>query len=306
MPQWHRSAHTSWLLQVTPGRYRAELSVSRACRWRPLVWMLECPGVAATEVHRRSPLERARGVAVPRQCGDTFISKPARAAPDCDVAATANGINVRAGVQARDQIVPATPPPPSAPVTEHPRGSIHAGSSGPSSSGGSTPGSPPSQSFPMTTGPTDGIVLPLNGENVLVRVDQRHRHPHCHLRAGAPPGARQTGKLTLVNGVHDMGGMQGYGPIRPRENEETFHAQWEKRVHGFSGAGFMNGICNLDEFRHAIERMPAHAYLSATYYERWVASLETLLVEKQALSREEIEARVALLGRAAGAPVRRG
>jgi nitrile hydratase len=108
-----------------------------------------------------------------------------------------------------------------------------------------------------------------------------------------------------VNGVHDMGGMQGYGPILPRENDETFHAEWEKRVHGFSGVGSMRGIYNIDEYRHAIERMRPAVYLSSSYYERWLASLETLLVEKNALSRDEIEARTELLRRDAGAARRR-
>ena len=40
-----------------------------------------------------------------------------------------------------------------------------------------------------------------------------------------------------MNGIHDMGGMQGFGPIRPRENDETFHAEWEKRVPGLQAAG---------------------------------------------------------------------
>jgi nitrile hydratase len=102
-----------------------------------------------------------------------------------------------------------------------------------------------------------------------------------------------------------MGGMQGYGPIRPREHDDTFHADWEKRVHGLSGAGFINDVFNVDEFRHAIERLPADAYLRASYYERWLAAIENLFVDKYALSRDEIETRIELLRRDPNAVVRR-
>jgi nitrile hydratase len=102
-----------------------------------------------------------------------------------------------------------------------------------------------------------------------------------------------------------MGGMHGYGSIRPRENDATFHHEWEKRVHAVNGVGAIHGIYNIDEDRHAIERMPPDAYLRASYYERWLAALETLLVEKNALSRDEIQARIDLLQRDAGATERR-
>jgi nitrile hydratase len=99
-----------------------------------------------------------------------------------------------------------------------------------------------------------------------------------------------------MNGVHDMGGMHGFGPIRPRENEQSFHAEWEKRLAGIGTAG-RRGTFNIDEFRHGIERMePAH-YLSASYYERHLATYETNFVEKGVLSHEEIAARVELLRR---------
>ena len=69
-----------------------------------------------------------------------------------------------------------------------------------------------------------------------------------------------------MNGVHDMGGMTCYGPVKPEKNEPIFHAEWEKRVFAICMA-CMGQLDTLDAFRHAIERMdPAH-YLSSTYYE---------------------------------------
>lgn len=107
-----------------------------------------------------------------------------------------------------------------------------------------------------------------------------------------------------MNGVHDMGGMHGFGPIEPRSNEETFHAEWEKRVPGLVGVATRSGT-NIDQLRHGIERMAPARYLAASYYERHLFSAELNLVEKGVLTTDEIEARVALLGADPSAVARR-
>ncbi len=83
-----------------------------------------------------------------------------------------------------------------------------------------------------------------------------------------------------MNGVHDLGGMDGFGPVVRERNEPVFHADWERQVFGMMLATMGQGFYNLDEIRHAIERMsPAH-YLGSTYYEHWLAGLERILAEK--------------------------
>ena len=106
-----------------------------------------------------------------------------------------------------------------------------------------------------------------------------------------------------MNGVHDMGGMTCYGPVTPEEQEPVFHAAWEKRVFAMTMLG-MGQLDTLDAFRHAVERMdPAH-YLSSTYYEHWLAALETLAVEKGLLTPEELASGVAQeTGRPADGPL---
>jgi nitrile hydratase beta subunit len=102
-----------------------------------------------------------------------------------------------------------------------------------------------------------------------------------------------------MNGIHDLGGMHGMGPIAPEANEPVFHEDWERRMFGLFIAAFAGGHFNVDEFRHGIERMgPAH-YLESPYYEHWLQSTETLLVEKGVLSRAELEHRKARLEREA-------
>jgi nitrile hydratase len=90
-----------------------------------------------------------------------------------------------------------------------------------------------------------------------------------------------------MNGIHDMGGMDGFGPLVIEKNEPVFHADWEKRMYGLALTATRDGR-NIDEFRHAIERIPAPVYLASSYYERWLNGLMTLLVEKGHLTREEL------------------
>ena len=96
-----------------------------------------------------------------------------------------------------------------------------------------------------------------------------------------------------MDGVHDLGGVQGFGAIQREKDEPVFHEAWERTVFGMMMAGMARGLCNLDEARHAIERMDPARYLATSYYEHWLAGIERVLVEKGIARPEEIEARVA-------------
>ncbi|MBV8138411.1 MAG: nitrile hydratase subunit beta [Deltaproteobacteria bacterium] len=92
-----------------------------------------------------------------------------------------------------------------------------------------------------------------------------------------------------MDGIHDMGGMEGFGRVQPELNEPTFHADWERRVLAiFSGVLTLTGR-NMDEFRHAIERIPPARYLTSSYYERWLLAAETVLVERAIITGEELK-----------------
>ena len=94
-----------------------------------------------------------------------------------------------------------------------------------------------------------------------------------------------------MDGIHDMGGRQGFGRVRYTLNAQPFHHDWEVRVNSLYAFAVRSGIFNMDEYRHAIERMEPRHYLAASYYERSLTSLATLCVEKGLLSREELEDR---------------
>jgi nitrile hydratase subunit beta len=98
-----------------------------------------------------------------------------------------------------------------------------------------------------------------------------------------------------MNGVHDMGGMHGFGPIAREENEPLFHADWEAHVRAMMTEVRSRGYFNIDASRHGIERMePAH-YLRASYYERWLSTIELNLMEGGFIASEELDARTELL-----------
>ena len=96
-----------------------------------------------------------------------------------------------------------------------------------------------------------------------------------------------------MDGIHDLGGKQGFGRVRYSRKAHAFHAVWEVRVTALYAHAVKLGIFNMDEYRHAIERMDPRHYLAAGYYERTLTSLATLLVEKGVLSLEELERRAA-------------
>jgi nitrile hydratase len=95
-----------------------------------------------------------------------------------------------------------------------------------------------------------------------------------------------------VNGIHDLGGMHGFGPVAVERDEPVFHARWEGRVLGMVYLAVGYGWVTVDTFRHGIERTGAVDYLTLGYYGRWRASLERILVERGVLAPGEIDARV--------------
>ena len=106
-----------------------------------------------------------------------------------------------------------------------------------------------------------------------------------------------------MNGVHDMGGLQGMGPVQYEKNEPVFHAPWEGRVWALNRATAAWRKWNLDAFRYSIEILPAVDYLRMSYYERWGASLEARLVKYGLVTREEMESGKAAPGSTKANPV---
>ena len=105
-----------------------------------------------------------------------------------------------------------------------------------------------------------------------------------------------------MNGVHDMGGMHGMGPIQHEENEPVFHARWESRVFAMYIALGAWRKWNIDAARHSREVIPPAEYLRMSYYEKWFAGQIELLLKSGLVTAAEIESGVPAAGTAKATP----
>jgi nitrile hydratase subunit beta len=97
-----------------------------------------------------------------------------------------------------------------------------------------------------------------------------------------------------MDGVHDMGGMHGFGKVEPEPNEPVFHAAWEGRCIALNRAMGYTGVWNIDMSRAAIEELPPDLYLTASYYKKWAIRLEHMLLERGLVDADELAAGRAL------------
>jgi nitrile hydratase len=82
-----------------------------------------------------------------------------------------------------------------------------------------------------------------------------------------------------VDGVHDIGGVDGFGAVDAPPSEPVFAEPWERRAFRVSMATLGAVRAPGGRFRHSIERMEPSHYLSSSYYEHWLTGIATLLVE---------------------------
>ena len=97
-----------------------------------------------------------------------------------------------------------------------------------------------------------------------------------------------------MNGVHDMGGMHGFGKVEPEPNEPPFHAPWEGRVLALQRAIRFTRAWNIDMSRDAQEHLPPQIYLGVSYYKRWALGMEQNLLQKGLVEADELAAGRAL------------
>jgi nitrile hydratase len=91
-----------------------------------------------------------------------------------------------------------------------------------------------------------------------------------------------------MNGPHDMGGFDRFGAINPEVDEPVFHDEWERRAFAINLAMGMTGKWNIDEARHARERIEPLLYWASSYYEYRHYGLELQLCELGLATPEEI------------------
>ena len=93
-----------------------------------------------------------------------------------------------------------------------------------------------------------------------------------------------------MDGLHDLGGRQGFGPVVPQGHTEPFHNEAEIRIAAMWVRLVRHGVYNMDEYRHAIERMEPRHYMTASYYERTFTAVASLCVERGVFSAGELSA----------------
>ncbi len=90
--------------------------------------------------------------------------------------------------------------------------------------------------------------------------------------------------------VHDRGGWPTDAPIDRSEHRLD---DWELLTDALVGALSSHGLMSVDELRRGVESMPRGEYERASYYERWLYAIETVLTEKDVLSPGELDRRLA-------------
>ncbi|MEQ8691012.1 MAG: nitrile hydratase subunit beta [Pseudomonadales bacterium] len=107
-----------------------------------------------------------------------------------------------------------------------------------------------------------------------------------------------------MDGIHDLGGKQGFGPVEIDDLPVGFHERWHAAVFTMVSAAFASGAAkNTDHFRHAVERIDPISYLTHGYYGRWLGGIENMLVEGGVISQAELDQHARSLGARASARV---
>jgi hypothetical protein len=132
-----------------------------------------------------------------------------------------------------------------------------------------------------------------SGRRAAKRAKTKRRAP----RPQAPHPQAPRPEAKTVRGHHDMGGLPA-GKVKPGGHD---YALWEKRVDAMMVllSDRKRGLMNTDMLRRGIESLPADAYDRMSYYERWVHSIATMMLERGVVTRDELDARVARLKREA-------
>ncbi|MDP9857420.1 nitrile hydratase subunit beta [Agrobacterium sp. CR_3] len=98
-----------------------------------------------------------------------------------------------------------------------------------------------------------------------------------------------------MRSIADMGGIQGFGPVNRTDDDTRFQTEWEAKTFAVNLLSLAAGCFNIDESRYSMERMPPADYLTTSYFEHWLYSLEDLLISKGFFTQEEYQAQIAEL-----------
>src|SRR5438309_10047295 len=102
------------------------------------------------------------------------------------------------------------------------------------------------------------------------------------------PAERRCEQAAAVTRPNDVGGSDGCGPVDDRTDDVVFHEPWERQVFGLTMGFAATGRASDATIRDAVDRMAPGHYLSATYWERWLTGLATILVDQGVTTAQEL------------------
>jgi nitrile hydratase len=96
-----------------------------------------------------------------------------------------------------------------------------------------------------------------------------------------------------MDGVHDLGGREGFGPIVDKADDKPFHADWEMRAFGITQASASSTSWTIDWFRYCRELTGPVDYLTRPYFDQWITTRAAQLIDEGYLTLDEVKRRAA-------------
>lgn len=91
-----------------------------------------------------------------------------------------------------------------------------------------------------------------------------------------------------MDGIHDVGGRQGFGPIEVTESDPPFPTEWEARAFGITISVTAASDYSVDKFRYTREQLPPLEYLTSAYFEQWMRGTMAMLVGSGLVTAKEL------------------
>lgn len=91
-----------------------------------------------------------------------------------------------------------------------------------------------------------------------------------------------------MDGVHDLGGREGFGPIPFKDDNTPFHREWEERVYGMAQSAAGDAGWSIDWFRFCRELIPPADYLARSYFDHWLLTLAAQMIDAGYITLDEI------------------
>jgi nitrile hydratase subunit beta len=91
-----------------------------------------------------------------------------------------------------------------------------------------------------------------------------------------------------MDGIHDVGGKQGFGRVKPTTDEPPFEHDWEGRLFGIVRALTRPSDWNADKFRFTREQLPPVEYLTQPYFDQWYRSYAAMLLGSRLVTASEL------------------